>query len=54
MKGSQPTYEFGPFGLDVDKRLLRRDGYPVPLAPKALETLLALIECRGHLRCHEG
>ena len=49
MKGSQPTYEFGPFGLDVDKRLLRRDGIPVPLAPKALETLLALIECRDRV-----
>ena len=35
--------------LDVDKRLLRRDAEPVPLAPKALETLLALIECRDRV-----
>jgi TolB-like protein/DNA-binding winged helix-turn-helix (wHTH) protein len=46
MNGSQPTYEFGPFALNADKRLLLRDGVPLPLAPKALETLLALIEYR--------
>ena len=49
MNGSQPTYEFGPFALDADKRLLLRDGVPVPLAPKALETLLALIEYRDRV-----
>jgi TolB-like protein/DNA-binding winged helix-turn-helix (wHTH) protein len=49
MNGSQPTYEFGSFALDADKRLLVRDGVPVPLAPKALETLLALIEYRDRV-----
>jgi TolB-like protein/DNA-binding winged helix-turn-helix (wHTH) protein len=49
MNGSQPTYEFGPFALDVGKSLLLRDGASVPLAPKALETLLALIECRDRV-----
>ena len=43
---SRPSYEFGPFSLDAGKRLLLRDGEPVPLAPKVLETLLALIENR--------
>ena len=43
---SQPSYEFGPFSLDAGKRLLLRNGEPVPLAPKVLETLLALIENR--------
>ena len=43
---SQPSYEFGPFQLDASKRLLLRDGEPVPLAPKVLETLLALVEHR--------
>ena len=43
---SQPSYEFGPFSLNAGKRLLLRDGEPVPLAPKVLETLLALIENR--------
>jgi DNA-binding winged helix-turn-helix (wHTH) protein len=49
MNGSQPTYEFGPFRLDGDKRLLLRDAEPVALAPKAFETLLALIERRHQL-----
>jgi DNA-binding winged helix-turn-helix (wHTH) protein/Flp pilus assembly protein TadD len=40
------SYEFGPFSVDAGKRLLRRNGEPVPLAPKVLETLLALIENR--------
>jgi DNA-binding winged helix-turn-helix (wHTH) protein/TolB-like protein/tetratricopeptide (TPR) repeat protein len=43
---SQPFYEFGPFSLNASKRLLLRNGDPVPLAPKVLETLLALIENR--------
>ena len=43
---TQPSYEFGPFSLDAGKRLLLRDGEPVPLAPKVLETLLALVENR--------
>ena len=28
-------YAFGPFRLDSEKRVLVRDGMPVPLAPKA-------------------
>lgn len=43
---SRPSYEFGPFVLDASKRLLLRNGDPVPLAPKVLETLLALVEHR--------
>src|SRR5271167_199107 len=35
-------YAFGPFRLDSEKRVLVRDGTPVPLAPKAAEALLAL------------
>ena len=49
MKGSQPTYEFGPFRLDGGKRLLLLDREPVALAPKALETLLVLIEYRDRV-----
>ena len=49
MKRSWPTYEFGPFRLEVDKRLLVRAGEPVALVPKALETLLALIEHRDRV-----
>jgi eukaryotic-like serine/threonine-protein kinase len=43
---STRSFEFGPFTLDAGKRLLLRDGEPVPLAPKVLDTLLALIEHR--------
>jgi DNA-binding winged helix-turn-helix (wHTH) protein len=45
----RPTYEFGPFQLDAGKRLLLRHGDPVSLAPKVLETLLALIEHRDRV-----
>jgi TolB-like protein/DNA-binding winged helix-turn-helix (wHTH) protein/Tfp pilus assembly protein PilF len=46
---SRPSYEFGPFSVDAGKRLLLRNGEPVPLAPKVLETLLALIENRERI-----
>lgn len=43
---SRSFYDFGPFSVDVGKRLLLRNGEPLPLAPKVLETLVALIENR--------
>lgn len=42
-------YEFGSFRLDTARRLLLRDGEPVPLTPKAFSTLLALIERHGQV-----
>ena len=42
-------YAFGPFRLDSEKRVLVHDGQPVPLAPKAAEALLVLVENAGHL-----
>lgn len=36
-------YEFGPFCLDPVKRVLLRDGAPVPLTPKAFDTLQVLV-----------
>jgi DNA-binding winged helix-turn-helix (wHTH) protein/Flp pilus assembly protein TadD len=39
--------EFGPFRLDAAKRVLWRDGRIVPLPPKALDLLAALVEQRG-------
>jgi eukaryotic-like serine/threonine-protein kinase len=47
--GTKTFYEFGPFRLDADERLLSRDSQPVPLPPKLIDTLLALVENRGHL-----
>jgi len=45
----QHLYEFGPYRLDTAEQLLFRDGDPVPLTPKAFETLVALVERNGHL-----
>ena len=41
------VYEFGPFRLEPAERQLRRDGRPVPLTPKALDTLRLLVERAG-------
>src|SRR5947207_2503868 len=38
------VYEFGNFHLDAAKRLLWRDGVPVPLTPRVFETLLYMVE----------
>jgi TolB-like protein/DNA-binding winged helix-turn-helix (wHTH) protein/Tfp pilus assembly protein PilF len=46
---SRRLYEFGPFRLDPDSRLLMRDDRVVSLSPKAVETLLALVEDSGRL-----
>jgi DNA-binding winged helix-turn-helix (wHTH) protein len=42
-------YEFGPFRLDPQRRLLFREDEAVPLTPKALDTLLALVENRDRV-----
>jgi DNA-binding winged helix-turn-helix (wHTH) protein/tetratricopeptide (TPR) repeat protein len=43
------VYEFGPFRLDPEKPCLWRDGEPVSLTPKAVETLLVLVQQNGNL-----
>jgi TolB-like protein/DNA-binding winged helix-turn-helix (wHTH) protein/Flp pilus assembly protein TadD len=42
-------YEFGTYQLDVEERVLVRQGRPVPLPPKDLETLVVLVEKTGHI-----
>ncbi len=42
-------FNFGNFTLDVEKRLLLRDGEPVPLTPKAFDTLALLVRRSGHV-----
>ncbi len=42
-------YEFGPFSIDTVNRLLLRDGKPVPLKPKVVDTLLMLVESMGRV-----
>lgn len=40
-------YNFGPFQVDVAKRILSRDGEPVRLSPKVFDTLVELIPRAG-------
>src|SRR5713101_5594844 len=50
MKGEiKHLYVFGPFRFDPEEHLLLRDGEPVPLAPKVVETLSVLVQNAGHL-----
>ncbi len=48
-----PFYEVGSFRLDPCAPLLLRDGHPVALTLKALETLLYLVEHRGRVVSRE-
>ena len=47
--GGGNTYHFGSFELDPGERLLRRDGQPVSLTPKAFDLLVYLVEHQGRL-----
>ena len=40
-------YAFGPFRLDVQRQELRLGAEPVPLTPKAFDTLRVLVEAEG-------
>ena len=42
-------YEFGPFRLNVQERLLEKNDELVSLTPKVFETLLVLVEHSGHV-----
>jgi TolB-like protein/DNA-binding winged helix-turn-helix (wHTH) protein/Tfp pilus assembly protein PilF len=42
-------YTFGPFTLDSQECVLSTQGERVPLTPKALDTLLVLVERNGHV-----
>jgi DNA-binding winged helix-turn-helix (wHTH) protein/TolB-like protein/Tfp pilus assembly protein PilF len=42
-------YEFGPFSIDTQERILLRDGERVPLKPKVYETLIVLIKNSGRV-----
>jgi DNA-binding winged helix-turn-helix (wHTH) protein/tetratricopeptide (TPR) repeat protein len=43
------VYEFGEFRLDAEHLMLSRGSSEIALAPKAVETLLALVERRGEI-----
>ena len=46
---SRQIFEFGEFRLDATRRLLTKNGEPVPLTHKAFETLALLVENRGRV-----
>src|SRR4051794_22910096 len=44
-----PRFSFGPFLLDVESRALLRDGEPLAIAARTLDTLAVLVQNRGRL-----
>jgi len=42
-------YEFGEFRVDAVKRLLLKNGEPIPLTPKVFETLFVLVQNGGRI-----
>ncbi|MCI0417949.1 MAG: winged helix-turn-helix domain-containing protein [Acidobacteria bacterium] len=49
MNSKPQAYDFGPFRLKPAGPSLYKNGTPVPLTPKVLETLLALLERAGEV-----
>src|SRR4029079_15768955 len=47
--GARRFYKFGPFRLDSNRRRLFRGDEVVALSPKAIQTLILLVENRGKL-----
>jgi TolB-like protein/DNA-binding winged helix-turn-helix (wHTH) protein/Flp pilus assembly protein TadD len=47
--GARRSYEFGPFRLDPNRHRLFRGDEVVALSPKAIQTLILLVENRGRL-----
>jgi DNA-binding winged helix-turn-helix (wHTH) protein len=47
MKPAGKVIEFGPFRYDPGQHVLFREGEIVPLAPKAVDTLHALLALAG-------
>src|SRR6478672_2706891 len=47
--GARRFYEFGPFRLDPNRHRLFRGDEVVSLSPKAIQTLILLVENRGKL-----
>jgi DNA-binding winged helix-turn-helix (wHTH) protein/TolB-like protein/Tfp pilus assembly protein PilF len=46
---AKPSFEFGVFRFDMAERILWREDHIVPITPKALDTLAALLEIPGRL-----
>lgn len=50
---SESIYEFGPFRIDVGRRIVLREGEPVSLTSKSFDTLLVLVERRSEVVCKD-
>jgi DNA-binding winged helix-turn-helix (wHTH) protein len=48
-KQPRHLFEFGRFRLDRTERFLFQDGAAIPLSPRLFDTLLVLVENRGHV-----
>lgn len=48
-QGQKRLYEFGEFRLDPSERVLAVHGKRIPLPPRAFDTLLILVQNRGHV-----
>src|SRR6202023_2470171 len=48
-KQPRALFEFGRFRLDPTERFLFQDGAAFPLSPRLFDTLLVLVENRGHV-----
>jgi DNA-binding winged helix-turn-helix (wHTH) protein/tetratricopeptide (TPR) repeat protein len=46
-------YTFGPFELDTEEQVLRREGQPLPLKPKVFDLLVVLVENSGRVVCKD-
>jgi Tol biopolymer transport system component/DNA-binding winged helix-turn-helix (wHTH) protein len=42
-------FEFESFFLEIEEKILLRDGQPVPITPKRFQLLLLLVEHHGHI-----
>jgi DNA-binding winged helix-turn-helix (wHTH) protein/Tfp pilus assembly protein PilF len=58
LNGAKPpghkVYGFGDYRLDVEHRMLYRSGTEIPLTPKQVETLIALIDQKGEIVSKEA
>ena len=45
---SSELYEFGPFRVDLERRVFMREHQVVPLAPKTFDLLVLLVQRPGH------
>lgn len=52
--GNHLTYEFERFRLDAERRMLYENNHPLQLAPKVVETLVALVRQRGEIISKEN